>query len=190
MSGKARKKRIDAERNRERLLAAAREAFAGAAGDEVTLKAVAERAGVGIGTLYRHFPTREALVEAAYGDELRRLEEAAEELLAREPPELALRAWMDSFADYVQTKREMADTLPAVVASGAVASSDTPERLTAAIERFLVAGAEAGTIRPGLAAADVLTILAGVFFATRGRRDSARTGRLLDILMEGLKAPP
>ncbi len=98
-----------------------------------------------------------------------------------------MRDWMDSFAHYVQTKREMAETLRAVVASGGIASSDTPERLSAAIERLLAAGAKAGTIRPEPAAEDVFTILAGIFLATRNRRDTAGTARALDILMEGLR---
>lgn len=187
MPTRSRKTRIDAERNRERLLAAANEAFARAGGEEVTLKAIASRAGVGIGTLYRHFPTREALVEAAYRDELIRLQDSADELLEREPPELAMRAWMDSFAAYVQTKNGMADTLRAVVASGAIASSDTRDGLTAAIGRLLAAGAEAGTIRPEPAAEDVFTILAGIFLATGDWGDRARTARVLDILMEGLR---
>lgn len=187
MAANPRKKRSDAAQNRERLVEAAREAFADGAVDEVTLKSIAGRAGVGIGTLYRHFPTREALVEAVYRDDLRRLEEQVDGLLGREPPEVALRSWMDSFADYVRTRREMADALPAVVASGAVVSSDTPERLTAAIGRLLAAGVEAGTIRPEPAAADVFTILAGIFFATRGRRDRASSARALDIVMAGLR---
>ncbi len=115
--------------NRARVLAAAIDAFKAADGNEVTLKAIAEKAGVGIGTLYRHFPTREALVEAAYKDELGWLLERADERLRRESPEVAMRAWMDDFADYVRTKNGMADTLCAVVASGAVASSDTRDGL-------------------------------------------------------------
>src|SRR5437879_6401556 len=106
--------RADAHRNRQRLLEAARRAFASGS-PVVTLEAIAREAGVGIGTLYRHFPTREALVEAVYRAELSRLCDSAGELLAAaHAPDAALRSWMDRFAEYVATKREMADALRAV----------------------------------------------------------------------------
>src|ERR1700749_3973841 len=96
--------RSDAQKNRERLLAAATAAFKGADG-QVSLEAVARHAGVGIGTLYRHFPTREDLVEAVYLSELDRLLAGAPKLLATKPPDLALRAWMDRFAAWVEGKQ-------------------------------------------------------------------------------------
>src|SRR5688572_16482636 len=105
--------RADARRNRERLLAAAAELF-GAVEGEVTLSAVAAKAGVGIGTLYRHFPTREALVEAVYRNEIDRLCEAAEMLLRQLPPEAALADWMDRYAAMVAAKRGMAEALTRV----------------------------------------------------------------------------
>jgi len=117
--------RADAQRNRERLLAVAARAFS-AEGPEVTLESVAREAGVGIGTLYRHFPTREALVEAAYRNELTRLCEAAGELLAAEPPDLATRAWMDRFIDYMATKRGMAEALRAPPTAACAPTSTPP----------------------------------------------------------------
>ena len=104
--------RADAQRNRDRLLAVAVRAFSGDAPD-VTLESIARDAGVGIGTLYRHFPTREALVEAAYRNELARLCDAAAGLLRAGPPDQATRAWMDRFIDYMTAKRGMADALRA-----------------------------------------------------------------------------
>src|SRR5205807_5006608 len=104
--------RADAVRNRARLLDAAVRAFA-SDGAEVTLDTVARSAGVGIGTLYRHFPTREALVEAAYRQELARLCDAVPGLLGSLPPDEAIRAWMDGFIDYMTTKRYMAEALRA-----------------------------------------------------------------------------
>src|ERR1039457_2449230 len=126
-----RRLRADAERNRARLLDAARAAFAAAASTAsgasgsttVTLEQIARDSGVGIGTLYRHFPTREALVEALYRKELADLCARADDLLETHAPERALRAWMDRFADYVRAKREMADALRAVFASGSVTVS-------------------------------------------------------------------
>src|SRR5580693_9599410 len=95
--------RADAQRNRVRLLEAAVRAFS-QEGPEVTLDAIAKDAGVGIGTLYRHFPTREALVEAAYRNELARLGDAVPDLLRTMPADVALRTWMDRFIDYLATK--------------------------------------------------------------------------------------
>jgi AcrR family transcriptional regulator len=99
--------RADARRNHDRLLDAAVRAFA-SDGAEVTLDAIAKTAGVGIGTLYRHFPTREALVEAAYRQELARLCDAVPDLVRSLPPDEATRAWMDRFIDYMTTKRYLA----------------------------------------------------------------------------------
>jgi AcrR family transcriptional regulator len=183
------KERADARRNRERLVEVARRAFA-APDNTVTLEAIARDAGVGIGTLYRHFPSREALVEAVYRAELRHLCESARELLADRPPEDALRAWMDRFADYVATKREMADALREVIASGAITSSQAREELAAAVEALLAAGVAAGTLRADVSAEDVVVGVVGVFLAC-GRPDQRdQAGRLLDLLVDGLGHHP
>ncbi|MBO0891928.1 MAG: TetR/AcrR family transcriptional regulator [Acidothermales bacterium] len=176
--------RADARRNRDRLLAVAVAAFA--RGGDVTMDAIAREAGVGPGTLYRHFPTREALVEAAYRSELEKLCTAAPELLATLPPDAALRAWMDLFLDYLLTKRHMADALRAVVASGGNPFARSHALLTEAIGTLLDAGVAAGTVRPDVDPADILAGLSGIGLATArsGRRDQA--GRLLDLLMDGL----
>src|SRR5215469_8490788 len=131
--------RADARRNRDRLLSVAVRAFS-QDGPDVTLDAIAKDAGVGIGTLYRHFPTREALVEAAYRSELDRLCDAVGGLLEDLPPDQALRAWMDRFVDYMTTKRGMADALRAVIASGGAPYSESRGRLHAAIEALVEAG--------------------------------------------------
>jgi AcrR family transcriptional regulator len=178
--------RADAQRNRDRLLDAAAHAFS-QAGPEVTLEAIARDAGVGIGTLYRHFPTREALVEATYRNELARLCDAADDLLATLPPDEAMRTWMDRFVDYMTTKRGMADALRAVIASGGNPFSESRDRLTAAVATLLAAGATAGTVRRDATPADVLSSLSGISLtaAEPSRRDQA--GRLLDLLMDGLR---
>jgi AcrR family transcriptional regulator len=179
--------RADAQRNRQRLVEAAREAFA-AGGEKVTLEAVARAAGVGIGTLYRHFPTREALVEAVYRDHVGRLSASADELLASRPPDDALRAWMDRFADYMATKREMADALRAVIASGAVTSTQTREQLSAAVQTLLDAGVAAGTLRADVRAEDVVASTLGVFLVCVRPEQRTQAGRMLDLLMAGLRA--
>src|ERR1700743_800493 len=112
----AKSRRGDAQRNRELLLAAATEAFR-EADEQVSLEAVASRAGVGIGTLYRNFPTREDLVEAVYLSELDRLLASGAKLLATKAPDVALRAWMDRFVKWVQGKQGMTETLRAMFAS-------------------------------------------------------------------------
>ncbi|MEU5552307.1 TetR family transcriptional regulator [Micromonospora sp. NPDC047793] len=181
--------RADAQRNRERLLDAAVRAFS-QAGPEVTLDSIAKDAGVGIGTLYRHFPTRESLVEAAYRNELAKLCDAAAELRDRLPPVEAIREWMDRFIDYLTTKREMADALRLVIAAGANPYAESRDRLLGAIGLLLDAGAAAGTVRADVDPADVLVGLSGVSLASGGRdqRDQAR--RLLDLLMDGLRYRP
>jgi AcrR family transcriptional regulator len=186
-SADSRTPRADAQRNRQRLLDVAFRTFA--AGEEkVTLEAIAREAGVGIGTLYRHFPTREALVEAVYRNELARLRSSADELLASRDPDVALRTWMDRFTDYVAAKRGMAETLRAVVASGAITSSETRDGLITTIRSLLDAGAAAGTVRNDVGAQDVFASLTGVFLAAGAPGQREQAGRMLDLLMDGLRA--
>jgi AcrR family transcriptional regulator len=181
--------RADAERNRARLLEVARAAFA--SGDEpVALERIARDAGVGIGTLYRHFPTREALVEALYRQELADLCASAGDLLAALPPERALRAWMDRFAGYVAAKREMADALRAVFAAGAVTLSEARERLAAAVATILDAGVAAGTLRADVRAEDVVVCVVGMFAATSPADGNEQLARMLDLLTDGIRRAP
>ncbi|WP_306320336.1 MULTISPECIES: TetR/AcrR family transcriptional regulator [unclassified Streptomyces] len=180
--------RADARRNRERLLAAARTAFT-RDGTTVPLDAVAREAGVGIGTLYRHFPTREALVEAVYSAELDAVTAAVEPLLAELPPRDALRAWLDRYADLVTAKRAMAGSLTLAPASGRGVTANTRERLTASVASFLDAGARAGTLRGDVPADDVITMLLGIFLSTSKGDRSERTGPLLDLVVDALRPP-
>ena len=181
--------RADAERNRLLLLDAAQRAFT-EHGEQVALERIAKQAGVGIGTLYRHFPTRAALVEAVYRNELARLQQRADELLSERPPADAMRIWMDRFADYVATKRGMADTLRALVAEGTITRTQTRAGLAAAIGRMLDAGAAAGTLRDDVEPEDVLSSIVGVFLTTAAPEQRAQAGRMLDLLMDGIRARP
>ena len=178
--------RADARRNRDRLIEVAVRTFS-SDGPDVPLDAIAKEAGVGIGTLYRHFPTREALVDAAYRNELTRLCDSAGDLLLDLPPDQALRTWMDRFVEYMTTKRGMGDALRALIASGGDPFAQSHGRLTAAITVLLRAGAAAGAIRPDVDPDDVLVGLSGISLATADpdRRDQG--GRLLDLLMDGLR---
>lgn len=179
--------RADARRNRGRLLEVAVRAFS-SDGADVPLETIARTAGVGIGTLYRHFPTREALVEAAYRNELDRLCASAPRLLRTHEPAPALRAWMDRFVDYMTTKRGMADALRLVIVSGGDPYAHSRDLLVAALTPLLEAGVRAGTLRDDVPVLDVLTGLSGVTLAAGepARRDQA--GRLLDLLMDGLQS--
>lgn len=180
--------RADAQRNRDTLLIAARTAFAGA-DDTVPLEGIARDAGVGIGTLYRHFPTRESLVEAVYAAELDDVTTSAQALLARLTPDLALHAWLHRYAAFVATKRGMADTLRAGWASGRITTPKTRERITAAIGTIIEAGAQAGSLRGDVDPDDVTAMLLGVFLSTALTTDADQTGRLLDLVADALRPP-
>ncbi|MFC8719855.1 TetR/AcrR family transcriptional regulator [Kitasatospora sp. NPDC057198] len=182
----ARAPRADARRNRQRLLAVARDAFAATDG-KATLDAIAREAGVGIGTLYRHFPTREALVEAIYATELDTVVASAPALLAELPPEAALRAWMDGYAAFFAAKRGISETLRAGWASGTIATPATRERITATIALILDAGARAGTLRDDVPAERVTMMLLGVFLSTRAGNEPEQTGPLLDLVADALR---
>jgi AcrR family transcriptional regulator len=177
--------RADAQRNRTRLLEAAVIAFSH--DPDVPLDKIAREAGVGIGTLYRHFPTREALVEAAYRNELARLCDSADEMLAARPPDIALREWMGRFLDYMATKRGMAEALRALIASGANPYDQSRARLTTAITSLTEAAKTAGLVRGDTNPDDILASLSGVCLAAGepGQREQVR--RLLDLLMDGLR---
>lgn len=186
--GAGRPARVDARRNREKLITSARAAFS-AADSTVPLEAVAREAGVGIGTLYRHFPTREALVEAVYAAELDHVTTSAPVLLTEFPPEVALRAWMDRYASFVASKRGMADTLRAGWASGSIATPATRERITTAIATILDSGARAGTLRADVDPRNVTTLLLGVFLSTAAGDTPEQTGPLLDLVADALRPP-
>ncbi|MCK9876670.1 TetR/AcrR family transcriptional regulator [Frankia sp. Ag45/Mut15] len=184
----ARPLRADARRNRERLLAVAVRVLS-QDGPQVPLEAVAREAGVGIGTLYRHFPTREALVDAAYQGELDRLCDCVDDLLVTLAPAAALRAWMDRFFDYLTTKRGMGSALRALVASGGNPFARSRERLTSAVATLLRAGASAGELRADVAPDDVLVALSGICLAAADRQDRDQAGRLLDLFLAALRPP-
>jgi AcrR family transcriptional regulator len=168
--------RKDAALNRQKLLTAAAEEFA-LHGSAASLEAVARRAGVGIGTLYRHFPTRDALVVAAYEAEVDDLRAAADALLAEHPPDVALERWMDRFIDYTATKRGMAAALDADVKAA------QSGKIRGAVETLRAAGVEAGVLRADVDADDVRGMMGAVWQIT----DGERARRMLRVLMDGLR---
>jgi AcrR family transcriptional regulator len=178
--------RADAQRNRDALLAAATEAFA-QEGPDVALETIAARAGVGIGTLYRHFPDRGALVQAAYRSEVEALCESAPVLLASLPADEALHAWMERFTQYVATKRGMGEALRSSVASDSPLFGNTRLKIVGALGSLLEAGVAAGTLRGDVDPDDLFTAMGAVWHLpmTPGWQDKVR--RLLDLLVDGLR---
>jgi len=181
--------RADAARNRESVLAAATRAFA-VGEPEPSMREIARGAGVGVATLYRHFPTREALVDAVYQDQLVRLTTGAKQLLETHPPARALRLWMNLFADWLATKHGMTDTLLAMVDTGEISIAHSRRELLSAISGILAVGIAAGEIRADTSAEDVAAALLGVLAVSGKRGDHAQAQRLLDVLMDGLKPQP
>ena len=162
------------------------QAFA-AEGEDVALETIAARAGVGIGTLYRHFPSRDALVVAAYQHEVDALCAAAGELLARLPADEALRAWTDRFADYVATKRRMGNALRAAGASDSPLFTQTRERILGALRLLLDAGAASGTLRSDVDPRDVIRVINGIWYLPSGPEWREDVGRMLELVIDGLR---
>jgi len=181
--------RADAARNRESVLAAATRAFA-TSDTEPSMREIARLAGVGVGTLYRHFPTREALVDAIYQDQVERLTTGARDLLDAHPPARALRLWMDLFADWLATKHGMTDTLLAMIDTGEISLAHSRRELLSAITTILDAGAAAGDIRTDTSAEDVAAALLGLLAVAGKPGHHPQAQRLLDLLMDGLRPRP
>jgi AcrR family transcriptional regulator len=182
--------RADASRNRTQLLEVATRVFISAGDTEPSMRAIAREAGVGIGTLYRHFPTRELLVDAVYRDQVARLTAGARDLLSELPPAQALRAWMDLFGEWIATKNGMLDTLLAMIEAGDIAHAQTSIDLLAAIEAILEAGRATRQLRAEVTAEDIAASLIGIFTVARLPDHDARAARLLNILMDGLRPAP
>nr|BFD87401.1 TetR family transcriptional regulator [Streptomyces sp. Xyl84] len=155
---------------------------------EPSMRVIAREAGVGIATLYRHFPTRESLVDAVYQDQVVRLTTGARELLGQLPPPAAMRRWMDSFGDWIATKNGMLDTLLAMIESGEITHAQTRTELLTAISTILDAGRATGELRSDVTADDVAASLIGIFTVFPPVGHKARAGRLLDLLMDGLRS--
>jgi AcrR family transcriptional regulator len=185
-----RQPRVDAQKNRERLLDAALTLFTDSK-KEVTLSAVAEQAGVGIGTLYRHFPTRNALVEAVYRNEVERLAEAAPKLLKKMSSEVALEEWLARYSALIVAKRGLSDALKSIFAPGSAASAYSRERLANAATLLLGAAAESGAIRGDVDPQDVLLAIAASTWPFAGDKDwKERAGRVRRLVIDGLRYQP
>lgn len=177
--------RADALRNRERLLEAAKAVFS-AGGPDASLEAVARRAGVGIGTLYRHFPTREALFEAVYRREVEQLADLAEKLKADAAPAEALRRWLRSNVEFVATKKGMSQALALAAHSTSDLVAYSYDRLTKAVGALLDRAIAAGEIRDDIGPEDVLRALVGMCYMRDQPGWQESVLRLVDVFVDGL----
>ncbi|TGG84483.1 TetR/AcrR family transcriptional regulator [Streptomyces albus] len=184
MPATPRRTRSDALQNRERLLEVAAQAFA-EQGLDTSPAAIAKRAGVGVGTLYRHFPTREVLIDAAYRRQLTQVCKKANDLLTQYPAAEATRMWMEHFIHYATAKSGMSEALNAVIASGVDPYSDSRALLADAVATLLAAGTRDGSLRPDVPPDDVLLLMGGIAYAVQhGTKEQARA--LIDLFMDAL----
>jgi AcrR family transcriptional regulator len=182
----ARKPRADGARNRQLLIDAAKAGFA-EIGTDVTLEEIARRAGVGIGTLYRHFPTREAVVEAVYRREVEQLSEAVPHLLATHTPAEALHRWMHLFLDYIATKRLIASSLGPKTGPSSNLYATCSELIGNALATLVKHAVQSGDVRKDADASDLLRAMIGVSYQNPDAGWEASARRVIDLLMDGLK---
>ena len=179
-----RKPRTDAQHNRERILEVAKEAFT-RSGANTSLDDIAKQAGVGAGTLYRHFPTRDALLEAVYRTEVEKLAAAARDFAESMRPLEALRAWMLLFVDYIAAKQIIAPALNTVVGGSSRLYEGSRGQIQGAIDALAKRAIESGDIRSDLDPFDLLRALIGVSHVASGPDWQRSAKRLVDILITG-----
>jgi AcrR family transcriptional regulator len=185
-TAQTRKPRADSARNRQLLMDAAKAGFS-EVGLNVSLEEIARRAGVGIGTLYRHFPSREAVVEAVYRREVEHLAEAVPQLLETSPAGEALHKWMHLFVDYIATKRLIAPSLGAAAGRSSTLYATSAELITRAISTLVKRAVASGDVRKDIDPPDLLRALVGVSYGNPDAGWEASARRLIDILMDGLR---
>jgi AcrR family transcriptional regulator len=188
-SASVRKPRADSVRNREQLMAAAKAAFT-ERGADVALEEIARRAGLGIGTLYRHFPTREALLAAVYRREVEQLAAAADRLLAERSPAKALEAWLEQLIDYMATKRVIAPALRASPGEGSAAYAASAPTIVSALNRLADAAIASGDIRADVTPDDLARLIGGLSLGYDQPDWAPSARRLISVLMAGLHASP
>ncbi|HXB50543.1 MAG TPA: TetR/AcrR family transcriptional regulator [Streptosporangiaceae bacterium] len=185
MGAGARKRRSDAAQNREAILAVALAALTESS--DVSLNAIAKRAGVANATLYRHFPTRENLVLEVYRHEVRQLIDTAAQLLGEREPGEALREWVARLAQYAMTKHGLADAIRAAASPSSDLFGETYAPIVGALGRLLAAAEQVGAVRHGLDPDDVILALAGLWEIDPRTDWKARAGRLYELVFAGLR---
>jgi len=186
-AGEPRPMRADAQRNYARLLDAASAAFVAHGADDVSLEEIARLAGVGIGTLYRHFPTRQALLEAVYTDQVESLSARAEELRETESPADALADWMRALVKFSSTKRNMTTALLATLGTDSELLSSCAKQIKGAAEVLLARAQQAGVVRPDADATDLIRLVHAVNIATEKAPDPGQADRMLALILDGLR---
>jgi AcrR family transcriptional regulator len=187
----ARPMRADARRNYEKLLAEAAAAFAERGADDVSLEEIARRAGVGIGTLYRHFPTRPALLECVYRDQVELLARRADYLAASDSPGDALAEWLSAIMTWGATKRSMNTTLLATLGKDSELISSCGALLRGSTDKLLRRAQEAGVARADVQPADLLRLVHGLVVACdMAPGDADQASRMLSLVLAGLRPDP
>ncbi len=179
-----RRMRADGERNKLRLVEAAKHRFA-EQGASTALEQIARDAGVGIGTLYRHFPTRDLLIEAVYGQEVNALVAVASELQTNATPVQALRAWLMLFIDFIETKQEIGTVLDTLVGGSEPLYSGTPALLSPAINLLVERANDGGRVKIDIAPLDLLRAIVGVATIRPGAAWKQQAVALVDLVLRG-----
>jgi AcrR family transcriptional regulator len=183
--------RADARRNYERLLSAAAAAFATRGADDVSLEEIARRAGVGIGTLYRHFPTRQALLEAVYRDQVEALRARADELIGSVPPDAALATWLRELLEFGRTKRNLTSALLTTLSKDSELLSSCSSMMRGAVTDVLDRAQEAGVARADADPADLMRLVHAISLTTEwAPGDHEQADRLLALVLDGLRSQP
>jgi AcrR family transcriptional regulator len=186
--GARRPMRADARRNYQALLSAANAAFIEQGADDASLEEIARRAGVGIGTLYRHFPTRQALLEAVYLDQVEVMSARAEALLADAPPGEALVAWLRALVEFGSTKRSLTSGILATLDKDSELVSSCSAMMRQSATALLSRAQEAGEVRPDANALDLIRLVHAVSMTVqRGSADAGQADRMIGLIMDGLR---
>ena len=183
--------RADAQRNYQALLTAASAVFIEHGADDASLEEIARRAGVGIGTLYRHFPTRQALLEAVYRDQVELLRARAQELLTAASPAEALVTWLRALVQFGSTKRNLTSAMLATPDKDSELKSATSEMMRESAAALLTRAQQAGQVRPDAQPLDLLRLVHAVAMAVQlGPADAGQADRMIGLIMDGLRYQP
>src|SRR6266700_4755192 len=189
--GAPRPMRADARRNYQALVSAANAAFIEQGADDASLEEIARRAGVGIGTLYRHFPTRQALLEAVYRDQVEALRGRAEELLVSAPPGEALVTWLRATVEFGSTKRSLTSGILATLDKDSELVSSCSAIMRQSATALLTRAQEAGEVRADANATDLLRLVHAVSIAVeRAPVDAGQADRMIALIADGLRHQP
>jgi AcrR family transcriptional regulator len=183
--------RADAQRNYAKLLSAATAAFVESGADDVSLEEIARRAGVGIGTLYRHFPTRQSLLEAVYRDQAEQLRARADELLGSGSPGEAFAAWLRALVAFGSTKRSLTAAMVATLGKDSELMSTCSKLIRDSADSLLTRAQQSGAVRADVSSTDLIRLVHGVsMVAEFAPADPGQADRMLTLILDGLHPQP